>query len=749
MIFQFDHYSLDTEKRTLTRRGVVVTLTPKVFQTLLVLVKNHERVMSKEELFTNIWPEQFVEESNLTQNISVLRKALEETASGKKYIVTFHGHGYRFLGEVSRNQNRVVDDTHPAVIDLKPVDTHNEIPVNTQAQPQIATTGGMAPGTQHRALQSEISSTPAINLVRRSPLLPTLLAAAVVLLCGSAFYGHRIWERHISAASNELREITTLTRLEGAQYEPSWSQDGSKLAFINSTPNAPRSSIYLLAKGELQPHQVISGDGEYSSPSWSPDGRFLAYIRTQKNVSEILILDLTQGTTRRLADLFPHRYGLDYRHLDWSPDGSFLAADDKKNETDPLSIYLVHVSNGEKFQLSYPTMDIIGDVAPRFSPDGTRVAFVRIKYQYQEDVFVLPVVGGEARRLTEQSIALGDVDWENNQGLVFSGRLGDEFRFWRQSLQVSPTHPTLASPIGEDMPVQFSVLRNSGKIAYSAYRSNLNIWSLNLDKRDPSAADWKPVIRTPGQDIAPSFSPDGTKIAFRSDLSGKVQMWVSNVDGSKASPVDTKTLIPAVNCWGSDSQSLIFKDMSDQGLYEVSVQPKNPMTRITGLHLSHPVSSADGRSIFAISSHFVYQLSRATGAIEKVTDQGGAPIAQSKDGRYLYFAQGRMEPTISQLDLQTKHQTVVISSLKPGYYDSWALTSKGILFLKEDHGEPTISFYDTVTHKERTIAGFDGNLPSVGLSGFSVSPDERSLLVVRAEPVFSNIQSVTLSAREH
>src|SRR6202012_1674172 len=105
--------------------------------------------------------------------------------------------------------------------------------------------------------------------------------------------------------------------------------------------------------------------------------------------------------------------------------------------------------------------------------------FVRIKYQYQEDVFVLPLVGREARRLTEQSIALGDVDWENTQGLVFNGQLGDEFRFWKQNLQVSQTHPTLASPIGEDMPVQFSVLRSSGKIAYSAYRSNLNIWSLN------------------------------------------------------------------------------------------------------------------------------------------------------------------------------------------------------------------------------------------------------------------------------
>ncbi len=105
MIFRFDRYTLDSDTRTLRCRDTVVALTPKVFQTLLVLVENHGRVMSKAELFDQLWPHQAVEEANLTQNISILRKALEEATNGKRYIATFHGHGYRFVEPVAVDSN--------------------------------------------------------------------------------------------------------------------------------------------------------------------------------------------------------------------------------------------------------------------------------------------------------------------------------------------------------------------------------------------------------------------------------------------------------------------------------------------------------------------------------------------------------------------------------------------------------------------------------------------------------------------
>jgi hypothetical protein len=201
-----------------------------------------------------------------------------------------------------------------------------------------------------------------------------------------------------------------------------------------------------------------------------------------------------------------------------------------------------------------------------------------------------------------------------------------------------------------------------------------------------------------------------------------------------------------VYCWARNGEALIFGSTSAPGLFEVSLSPRHTLRRLgTDLSLSHPACSVDGRSVFAINRNFLYRVSLLDGVTEKITDQGGAPIVQSKDGRYLYFAQSRMDSTISRLDLLTKQQTVIVSSLMPGYSDSWVLTSKGILFLKME-SVPIIKFHDFATGKETTVTDFNGDLPPVGLSGFFISPDERTLFVVRADPVAANIQAINLSA---
>ena len=213
-----------------------------------------------------------------------------------------------------------------------------------------------------------------------------VLVLAVVLLI------HRSEHDSIRAIPPQPLEVATLTRMEGRQYQPSWSPDGSKLAFVDEPPVGENSAIYVQASGDVKPRQLISGGGSVSSPVWSPDGSSLAYIQTTQDTAEIQIFSFHDTVSRKLTSLFPHRYGLNYRRLDWSPDGSFLVVDDKIDDTDPLSLYLVHVSDGKKLKLTYPNMDIIGDVAPRFSPDGTQVAFIRVKYQFPGRAYLyLPV----------------------------------------------------------------------------------------------------------------------------------------------------------------------------------------------------------------------------------------------------------------------------------------------------------------------------------------------------------------------
>ena len=97
---KFGPFRLDPAQRLLRRDGQIIPLRPKAFETLLILVENSGRVLEKGELMQLLWPDSFVEEANLTQNISLVRKALGETAQSRRYIITFPGRGYSFVADV-------------------------------------------------------------------------------------------------------------------------------------------------------------------------------------------------------------------------------------------------------------------------------------------------------------------------------------------------------------------------------------------------------------------------------------------------------------------------------------------------------------------------------------------------------------------------------------------------------------------------------------------------------------------------
>jgi eukaryotic-like serine/threonine-protein kinase len=99
-LYEFGPYRIDPAKRLLVRGEASVLLPSKMLETLLVLVQHSEEVVSKDDLLKTVWPDSFVEESNLNQSIFPLRKALGETAQDHRYIVTIPGRGYRFAESV-------------------------------------------------------------------------------------------------------------------------------------------------------------------------------------------------------------------------------------------------------------------------------------------------------------------------------------------------------------------------------------------------------------------------------------------------------------------------------------------------------------------------------------------------------------------------------------------------------------------------------------------------------------------------
>src|SRR6516165_307474 len=96
-LYEFGPFRLEPAERKLLRGNEIVVLTPKAFDTLVLLVRNSGHLLEKDELIRTLWPDSFVEEGNLTSNISILRKALGDDPA---YIETVPKRGYRFVGAV-------------------------------------------------------------------------------------------------------------------------------------------------------------------------------------------------------------------------------------------------------------------------------------------------------------------------------------------------------------------------------------------------------------------------------------------------------------------------------------------------------------------------------------------------------------------------------------------------------------------------------------------------------------------------
>jgi DNA-binding winged helix-turn-helix (wHTH) protein/TolB-like protein/Flp pilus assembly protein TadD len=121
--FEFGEFQLDVKERALLRNGEALQLTPKAFDTLVMLVENAGSLVEKDEMMRTIWPDSFVEEVGLARNVSVLRKALGQDAGGQQFIETVPKRGYRFTAQVREH----VDDSAQLVFEQSSVSQTVEI----------------------------------------------------------------------------------------------------------------------------------------------------------------------------------------------------------------------------------------------------------------------------------------------------------------------------------------------------------------------------------------------------------------------------------------------------------------------------------------------------------------------------------------------------------------------------------------------------------------------------------------------
>jgi Tol biopolymer transport system component/DNA-binding winged helix-turn-helix (wHTH) protein len=720
-LYRFGSYQLDVRRRVFMHDERMVPLAPKTFDLLLLLLRNPGRAFSKQELMTALWPDTFVEEANLSFQISTLRKALGD--EGVRWIETVPKHGYRFASDVRSSALADIASSEPSV---------TTIPSPLPAPPTLS---------------------------RRTRWLAVIAVAALLALTSYLL----LVLKRAPAARAHTPAAVPLTAYQGFENSPSLSPDGSQVAFSWNGADQDNFDIYVKLVGPGEPVHLTNDPARDDNPAWSPDGRLIAFLRFRSYISaDLFVTPALGGAERKLASISLRRRAIGSASrvttgsignlLTWTPDGKWIAFGGGPSEDEPRGIWLIRPDGSGMHRLTEITDHDVGDWGPAFSSDGRFLAFMRERTVGGSAIYVLPLTAGvmpagDSIPVTHDSTAKRGLAWTpDGRELLFSrsGHLG-----LSRLYTISATPTTAASeadpellPFGEQA-TSLSISR-TGRLVYSAQFRDAAIWKVVVNA-DGTLSTATPIAPSTFDEQTPAYSPDGKRLAFASTRSGVEEIWLSNVDGTNPIQVTSTGGPMCANPQWSPNGKILFNSRREGSSHLYLLSPDSgEVSRITNDPAEdvEPRWSRDGRTIYFGSNRTgrqeVWKMPAEGGRPERITKHGGLTATESRDG-FLYYAKDDRSPTaIWRVPVGGGEEQPVVEGLS--YSLNFVVADRGIYFLALGDAPPktSIDFFEFATGRRTTLL----TLGKEWWFGMALSTDQKSLLYSVIDNAGSNLMLV-------